>query len=213
MGSRIFVPLRNGDRSITNIIYDPSIMANERLGKKNIDMLLSHYRSERKRLNFQLERVRAAITDLKAAKARTEENSATSDADGVVKRGPGRPRKNPDAPAAPRKRKKRVVAPGGYRLSNWDEMILETIRKADNLLPKEDLLKASLVWAKKNEPKMKAAEVDAKLTRVLQKLSGKRGDLGTHRSGLRRGYHYGLKEWFFATSGRLRRERLEKLDL
>jgi hypothetical protein len=187
-------------------------MANERLGKKNIDMLLSHYRSERKRLNFQLERVRAAIIDLKAAKARNEESGGEVGADGVVKRGPGRPRKNP-ASDAPRKRKKRVVAPGGYRMSKWDEMILATIEKADNLLPKEDLLKASLVWAKKNEPKMKEAEVEAKLTRVLQKLSGKRGDLGTHRTGLRRGYHYGLKKWFFATSGRLRRERLEKMDL
>ena len=58
---------------------------------------------------------------------------------------------------------------------------------------------------------MSAPEVEVKITRVLQKLSGKRGELGTHRTGLRRGYHYGLKEWFFASSGLLRRSYLDKL--
>jgi hypothetical protein len=52
-----------------------------------------------------------------------------------------------------------------------------------------------------------------KLTRVLQKLSGKRGVLGAHRSGLRRGYHYGLKDWFFASSGALRKQHYDKLVL
>ena len=70
-----------------------------------------------------------------------------------------------------------------------------------------------MVWAKKNEPLMQEDEIDVKLTRVLQKLSGKRGVLGTHRSGLRRGYHYGLKDWFFASSGALRKQHYDKLVL
>ena len=68
-------------------------------------------------------------------------------------------------------------------------------------------------WAAKNERSVPASEVEARLTRVLQKLSGKRGVLGTHRTGLQRGYHYGMKEWFFNTSGRLRRQHLERLVL
>jgi hypothetical protein len=76
-----------------------------------------------------------------------------------------------------------------------------------------EILKAAQAWAKKNEPRMKAADVELKLTRVLQKLSGKRAQLGTYRSGLRRGYHYGIKPWFFASTGKLRGKYLGKLDL
>ena len=144
----------------------------------------------------------------------TEEKKEKISTEPTVKRGPGRPRKNAVvAPPKKKRRKKRVVAKGGYRLSKWDEMVLGAITKADKLLPKEDLMKAALVWAKKSQPKMTEPEVEAKLTRVLQKLSGKRGDLGTHRSGLRRGYHYGLKDWFFATSGKLRGQHIDKLVL
>src|SRR5690606_6684549 len=76
---------------------------------------------------------------------------------------------------------------------------------------KADLLAVALKWAKKNEPNMTEEEVSVKLTRVLQKLSGKRGVLGTYRSGLRRGYHYGLKQWFYSSTGALRRTHLDKL--
>ena len=69
----------------------------------------------------------------------------------------------------------------------------------------------ALKWAAKAEPKMKPDEVEAKVTRTLQKLSGKRGELGTHRTGLRRGYHYGIKDWFFATSGKLKKACFDKL--
>ncbi|MEZ4738230.1 MAG: hypothetical protein R2818_02480 [Flavobacteriales bacterium] len=188
-------------------------MANERLGEKNIERLLNEYRSERRRLMFQLNKVRETIAELKAARADQEKSDQKLTAPGV-KRGPGRPRKDAAPVPAPKKRrKKRVVAAGGYRLSKWDEMVLGTITKADKLLPKEDLMKAALAWAKKSQPRMTEPEVEAKLTRVLQKLSGKRGDLGTHRSGLRRGYHYGLKDWFFTTSGKLRGQHMDKLVL
>lgn len=187
-------------------------MAIKRLGEKNIDLLLSQYRGERKRLIFQLGKVRDTIAQLKSLRSK-EVRLPTGEA--PVKRGPGRPRKNAD-PAAPVetvRRKRRRAKTGGYRLSKWDEMILGHIRKVDRLLPKEDLLKQSITWAAKNEPSMNEEEVEAKLTRVLQKLSGSRGELGTHRTGMRRGYHYGLKEWFFASSGALRKQHMVKLEL
>ncbi len=186
-------------------------MATKRLGLKNIELLLNQYRAERKRLIFQLDKVRDTISHLKEVRGGEEGNAEVV----TVKRGPGRPRKNAATKTAVKKgrRKKRQVSKEGYRLSPWDEMVISSIEKLGLLLPKEDVVKHAKVWAKKHEPKMTAAEVEEKVTRVLQKLSGKRGKLGTHRSGLRRGYHYGLKDWFFATSGKLRGQHLDKLVL
>jgi hypothetical protein len=191
-------------------------MANKRLSEKDVDQLLNQYRSERRRLSFQLETVRNAIKDRKSVKAATAPSTPVA-ADGtVVKRGPGRPRKDPNAPPTPNKRgrrKKRQIKDGGYRLSDWDTMVIDTITKTDRLLPKEEILEFAKQWARKHHPEMKEQEVEAKITRVLQKLSGKRGELGTHRSGLRRGYHYGVRDWFFNSSGKLRKQHLEKLVL
>ncbi|HQW05089.1 MAG: hypothetical protein IPH05_04490 [Flavobacteriales bacterium] len=177
-------------------------MATKRLGEKNIELLLGHYRSERKRLIFQLDRVRGTISELKE---KLEKEKASVKVSGP-KRPVGRPRKDPTADTAD----KPPVKKTGYRLSDWDEMVIATIRKG-GLMPKEEIMKAARTWAAKKAPKMSAPEVEVKITRVLQKLSGKRGELGTHRTGLRRGYHYGLKEWFFASSGLLRRSYLDKL--
>jgi len=192
-------------------------MARKRLNPKDIDSLLNQYRGERRRLNFQLDAVRAAIADLKKLLGdRTAENDGASP---VVKRGPGRPPGSRNKMAGPRsaskpvRRKKRTIKGGGYRLSNWDLMVVDTVKRADRMLPKVEILKAAVAWAKKNEPRTKADDVELKITRVLQKLSGKRGQLGTYRSGLRRGYHYGIKPWFFASTGKLRKQYLDKLVL
>ena len=67
-------------------------MPNKRLSEKDIDQLLNQYRSERRRLSFQLETVRQAIKDLKGVR---KPATADSISDGpVIKRGPGRPRKS-----------------------------------------------------------------------------------------------------------------------
>jgi hypothetical protein len=189
-------------------------MAIKRLSEKDIDELLLQYRSERRRLSYQLDTIREAIGELKALR---EGKQGPSNGEAPVKRGPGRPRKNPADHVAPRKkpgrRKKRVIKDGGYRLSNWDQMVVDAIEKRAQLLPKSEILKAATTWARKNEPGMSPEEVEAKITRVLQKLSGKRGVLGAHRSGLRRGYHYGIKDWFFSSSGLLRKQHYDKLVL
>ncbi|MBL7952346.1 MAG: hypothetical protein JNM62_11580 [Flavobacteriales bacterium] len=196
-------------------------MANERLGAKNTELLLDHYRSERKRLIFQLKNVRDQIIRLKAIRAREVKQPV----EGQVRRGPGRPRKEitegtdmkrgpgrsssskPSASAVKRRKRKKT---GGYRLSDWDEMVIEAIT-GTGLLPKQLIVDRGRAWVKASGKRMSAADVEAKITRVLQKLSGSRGVLGKYRTGLRRGYHYGLKEWFFASSGALRKQHLEKL--
>ncbi|MEX1132006.1 MAG: hypothetical protein WEC15_02170 [Flavobacteriales bacterium] len=189
-------------------------MASKKLSDKEIAQLLGQYRSERRRLMFQLDTIRSAMRELKSG---LSDSPAPAVGDAPVKRGPGRPRKTDAEKALTRKkpgrRKKRTISGGGYRLNEWDKMILDTIGGRNQLLPKEELLAATLEWAKKNEPALSAEEVEAKLTRVLQKLSGRRGELGAHRTGLRRGYHYGLKEWFFASSGLLLKQHYDKLVL
>jgi hypothetical protein len=199
-------------------------MANERLGEKNIEQLLAQYRSERARLIFQLDKVRDTIAELKAMRPKDEPSVEVP----VVKRGRGRPRKDATLPGTTKsgaaksakktkktakkpRRKKRKKMPEGYRMSNWDTMVLDAITKAGLLMRKEDLLHIAKTWAAKNEPELGEGEVEAKLTRVLQKLAGKSDKLGTHRTGLQRGYHYGLKDWFFASTGALRRQHLDRL--
>lgn len=189
-------------------------MAKKRLNEKDTDQLLAHYRAERRRLSFQLDLVRTAIVDLKKNRTTTARPAARTASEGVVKRGPGRPRKVPATtkskrgPGRPPKRERKE-----RELNPWDNMVLDTIRSRKRLLPKEDLLKQATAWAKTTQPKLKGPEVEAFLTRTLQKLSGRKKLLGTHHSGLRRGYHYGLKDWFFNSSGKLRRQHFDKLVL
>ena len=190
-------------------------MANKRLSEKDIDQLLNQYRSERRRLSFQLDNVRKAIKELKTVRGPLVANKQVPDGP-IIKRGPGRPRKTDTGiPTAqkPGRRKKRQIKDGGYRLSDWDNMVIDSIARSERLLPKEDILKYAIDWASTAHPEMTRSDVEAKITRVLQKLSGKRGELGTHRSGLRRGYHYGVKDWFFESSGKLRKQHLNKLVL
>jgi len=194
-------------------------MAKKRMPERDLDALLSHYRGERRRLVFQLSQVRNALKDLRRTKATLPKTPPKPNVvvlpDGTVKRRPGRPRKGEvvvkkpkRGPGRPPKRKREP-----RELNGWDNMVLNTIKTTGQLLPKEDLLKHAVKWAGAHEPSMKGPEVEMMLTRTLQKLTSKRPMLGTHHSGLRRGYHYGLKEWFFRSSGKLRRQHLDRLVL
>jgi hypothetical protein len=154
---------------------------------------------------------------MRELKAIHGDNSAEDD-EKPAKRGPGRPRK--EGASAPRKyrrkpgrRKKRTIKDGGYRLNEWDTAVVDAITSKGLLLTKEDLRDHLLAWARKNDPALKEGDVELALTRSLQKLSGKRGVLMTYRSGLRRGYHYGLSDWFFASTGKLRKQHLDRLVL
>lgn len=187
-------------------------MAKKRLSEKDIDQLLSHYRSERRRLAFQLEQVRTAIIGLKKDRTSAARSSGTASTGEGTKRSPGRPRKSaakaPGKPGRPKKRERKERA-----LNDWDNMVISAIKSSGRLMPKEDLLQHAKTWAASKKPGMKLPEVEAFLTRTLQKLSGKKKMLGTHHSGLRRGYHYGLKEWFFNSSGKLRKQHYDRLVL
>lgn len=194
-------------------------MAKKRLNEKDIDTLLSQYRSERRRLNFQLAMVRMALKDLKRAQAALPKTPPKPNVvilpDGTVKRRPGRPRKGEVVATKPKRGPgrppKRVRPP--RELNSWDNMVLGAIRNSGRLMPKEEIVKHAIHWAGSHEPGMKRPAVETFVTRTLQKLSGRKKMLGMHHTGLRRGNHYGLKEWFFQSSGKLRRQHLDRLRL
>lgn len=194
-------------------------MAKKRLNEKDVDMLLSQYRSERRRLNFQLGLVRTALKDLRRAKSALPKTPPKPNVvvlpDGTVKRRPGRPRKGEVVEKKPKRgpgRPPKKVRPP-RELNPWDNMILNAIRSSGKLMPKEELMKHAIHWAGSNEPAMKKPAIEAFVTRTLQKLSGRKKMLGMHHTGLQRGNHYGLKEWFFQSSGKLRRQHLDRLVL
>lgn len=187
-------------------------MARERLKKEELDRLLAELFGERRLLMYKLDRVRKAISELKTLRASKAASEVGTGADGEApKRGPSRPAGSGKARRRkPGRRKKRTVV-GGYRLNTWDNMVVGAINAAKHLLTKQELLAHSIAWAKKNEPKTSKAGVELKLTRTLQKLSGRRGVLGKHRSGKQRGLHYGNMDWFF--HGKLRQEHKDKVLL
>lgn len=154
--------------------------------------LLAELSDEAQRL---ITKVAKAIEAVQAEEARLKDRIARAKAKRGRRRKPGR-------------RKKRTVE-GGYRLNAWDNLVVASITKAGRLLTKRELMDIAVAWARKEEPRMKAADVEVKLTRTLQKLSGKRGVLGQHRTGLQRGVHYGLIEWFF--HGKLRQDYKDKV--
>jgi hypothetical protein len=194
-------------------------MAKRRLHRKDIEELLSHYRSERKRLIFQLEQVRRALKELKRSEAALPKEAPKPNVivlpDGTVKRRPGRPRKGEVVPKKPKRgpgRPPKRVRPE-RPLNEWDSSVIGAIKAAGQLLPKEDILTHVAKWASVHQPAVKKPQVEEFVTRSLQKLTDRKKMLGAHRTGLRRGYHYGLKEWFFQSSGKLRRQHYDKLIL
>jgi hypothetical protein len=194
-------------------------MAKRRLNRKDIEELAGHYRAERRRLIYQLEQVRLALKDLKRAEAGLPKEKPKPNVvvlpDGSVKRRPGRPRKGEVVPKKSKRgpgRPPKPVRPD-RPLNEWDNAVIGAIKAKGQLLPKEEILEHTYKWASVHEPGMKKPEVESFVTRALQKLTDRKKMLGTHRSGLRRGYHYGLKEWFFQSSGKLRRQHYDKLVL
>lgn len=145
----------------------------------------------------------------------------------AAKRGPGRPRKDatqtapePEKAKEPGKKSKDAPLPGvekpdteaskgGYKLSAFDEMIMEALRAKNHVLINADFIEYitdKLIAAGKPE---EHDEIKKKVSRSLHKLTAKRNDLTqVEHSG--RGLAYAFPEW--AKNGRtkpqFRRKRL-----
>ena len=145
----------------------------------------------------------------------------------AAKRGPGRPRKDatqtasePEKVKEPGKKSKEASIPsiekpdadaskGGYKLSEFDEMIMEALRAKNHVLINADFIEYitdKLIAAGKPE---EHDEIKKKVSRSLHKLTAKRNDLTqVEHSG--RGLAYAYPEWVKngRTKPQFRRKRL-----
>ncbi|MBE0642359.1 MAG: hypothetical protein IH599_10005 [Bacteroidales bacterium] len=143
---------------------------------------------------MKISRQEAAEAKLAAkAEAKAEAKAAKT------KRKPGRP-----ATKKPAKRGRKPRRTKGYRLSDWDNFLVELIRENQKPMTSSELLEAATLKAPERNIAIEADQIKGKVARSLQKLANKRGVLGK-ASSRGKGYVYGVAEWFFARSGRLKK--------
>jgi hypothetical protein len=137
----------------------------------------------------------------KAAKS-AESTSATAP---QKKRGPGRPPKKASSAAAKSTTASKSAAPkkrgrkpnqkvGGYRLSEWDALIVDGIKQAGRALIKPELLSLAEQKNKAEKLGMDDAAINVKISQCLHKLSNRRDDL-VKVSYPGRGFAYALAAW------------------
>ena len=152
-------------------------------------------------------------------KEKTAGAPTASTAESAPKRGRGRPKKSEDAApkvkaeaapkAAPKVAKKagrkpkasaRVSLKGeekklkGYRLSEWDIFIINSIKDANRVLVNAEIMDKAKAKNKKEKVTMDDLTLHGKLNRSIHKLANKRRDLiKVDFPG--KGYAYGLAEW------------------
>lgn len=165
------------------------------LSPHEIDELIAAYRSNLKKMRFQINQVNDAIKELqelKQQKLEAKEKKVAVKA--AVRKKPGR---KPKRGRKPRKTK-------GYRLSDWDEFVINSIREKGLPMSSAELVEAGTKHSKDTKLGLDEEQVKGKIARSLQKLANKRGVLGK-ASSRGKGYVYGVDEWFFARSGRLKK--------
>ncbi|MCB0596246.1 MAG: hypothetical protein H6557_24895 [Lewinellaceae bacterium] len=127
-----------------------------------------------------------------AAKSTAKKRTGKKGAAGK-KRGPGRPRKSDEEKESAKAAKKDAAGKEdtGYRLSEWDQFVIDSLKTKQQALITNDFLEIA-----KGNPDIKSgeAQIKVKLNRSLHKLSNKKGALvKVEHSG--RGYAYALADW------------------
>lgn len=83
---------------------------------------------------------------------------------------------------------------GGYRLSDWDTMILDGLASRQKVMISADLLELGKKKVANENLGLDEKQIQGKINRSLQKLANKRGVLSkTDYPG--KGHAYGLAEW------------------
>ena len=151
----------------------------------------------------------AAETETKVETA-TETTKTTA----APKRKRGRPKKEKTASAGKKASSKKLRTeqeeaskPKGYRLSDWDLFIINSIKRANKVLVNADLMDKALNRVKKEKMDLDEMALRGKLNRSIHKLANRRGDLvKVDYPG--KGFAYGLPEWT-DESGEIRAEFIE----
>jgi hypothetical protein len=174
----------------------------------------------------------------KAVKAKTEEKTeapkrrgrprkekvetavAVSAGTEAPKKKRGRPKKEASAAAAESVKKKESKIrtlqdeesqPKGYRLSDWDLFIVNTIRKSGRVMITSELMDKALSRVKKEKMDLDEVALRGKLNRSIHKLSNRRGDLVKVEEYPGKGFAYGVPEWK-DEDGKIRQEYMASMN-
>lgn len=133
----------------------------------------------------------------------------------------GRPKKEATATAAvqPSKKKENKIRtlqdeesqPKGYRLSDWDLFIINTIRKSGRVMITSQLMDKALSRVKKEKLDLDEVSLRGKLNRSIHKLTNRRGDLVKVEEYPGKGFAYGVPEWK-DDNGKIREEYLASMN-
>lgn len=178
------------------------------LSLSEIDELISAYKSSLKKLRFQIDQTAETIKELqglreykkaKLASPPVREKKTDESGEDTAKRKPGR------KPIAKKpKRRKKADRNQGYRLSEWDDAIIGIIRDNQKPMISSELIAAAMQNENLAGQNPDETFVKGKVARSLQKLANKRGTLRKHPTR-GKGFSYGLGEWFFAKTGKLKK--------
>lgn len=197
-------------------------MANSRLGLDEVQALIQTYTAEKAKLEFQLRNTNEIIEQLLKRKSKLSSKAVKTLESAAKtalrpKRGPGRPPKaRPTSAEAPKRRgrppKAKAVESGnskagtaeGYRLSDWDNLLLDTLEQKGRALKKVEIDEIFRDFAKTVEPGWSDAQIYTKASRVIHKLANKRGTI-RKQDIPGKGYAYGLSGWF-AKNGKIKKD-------
>jgi hypothetical protein len=82
----------------------------------------------------------------------------------------------------------------GYRLSQWDTFLLDTLADAGTTLINSELNERAQAYARNNGMDMSASDISGKLSRSIHKLANRRGVLVKMKYP-GKGYAYALLDW------------------
>ena len=205
-------------------------MSTTQLSSLEIQDLINRYSSELKKLNFQVIEVQSTIQDLTALlnavqkqeskvlskrgrKPRTTTGKLQAPQSTVIKSKRGRKPKSSASVTSPETstRKSKAISgketgQKGYKLSAWDEAVIESLRENGKAMITSELVEATGKKAASLGLSQNAEEVKLKVVRSLQKLVNRRGDLRKVKfKG--KGFAYAVPDWL-SEKGRLLKEHI-----
>ena len=196
-------------------------MSRTQLSSSEIQDLINKYSSEEKKLEYQIAEVRATIDELsgllqnvvgreqsaltvvkRKPKKAVAANNLTVPVKGALKGKRGRPRKSASVVAVKaaksgrvsKSKKAAVPAKTGYKLSQWDQLVISSISDKGKVVITQEIIDYVKGKMNVNGKSVSDAEVKNKVTRSLQKLANRRGDL-KKVAYKGKGYAYALPAW------------------
>ena len=199
-------------------------MANVKLSSSDVKHLLATYESKQRRLQFEMEHVKGLVRNLKnalpalerAEAEQAEQVAAAADEIETISAPPAAAEngsvKRPRKKAADRKTKKKTAEKkdrsSGYRLSEYDELLFDTLRENDRAMINSEIVEYVEQKQREKGLEMAEGEVQTMIVRSLQKLANRRKEIRkVPYEG--RGMAYALPEWLNA-QGEIKKKHARK---